>query len=294
MHLTKHHGLGNDFLVALDDHQRDGLVVDGALALALCDRRRGLGADGLIHGATPTAAQAAQGIDVVMHLFNADGSRAEMSGNGIRCLGQAVAMARELEQGTVTALTDAGVRALTIGPAPTASGNGRLPAAGPAVPGGMTVQVQVGMGVPGPGPHVPDPVAEFLPARFATVDMGNPHLVIAVPSADELEAIDLTTDGAWLERQFPQGVNVEYITARPDRSGLTLRVWERGAGITEACGTGACAATLEAHRWGLVDRRVQVAMPGGDAEVVLEDDGSITLIGPATFVAHIEIAGQVV
>ncbi len=289
MHLTKHHGLGNDFLVALDDHHPDGVVVDGPRAIALCDRRRGIGADGLIHGAAPTTAQQADGIDVVMHLFNADGSRAEMSGNGIRCLAQAVAMARGLTHGTVHALTDAGRRPLTILPAAPSN-----PEPDPVHRGaGPTVLVEVGMGVPGPGPHVPDPVAEFLPAPFGTVDMGNPHLVIGVPTADHLEAIDLRTDGAWLEQQFPQGVNVEYITASPDRTGLALRVWERGAGITEACGTGACAATLEAHRWGLVDRRVQVAMPGGDAEVVLEDDGSITLIGPATFVATIDSSDEV-
>ena len=113
MRLTKHHGLANDFLVALDEVNGRALTVDGGLARRLCDRRTGIGADGLIHGARPDAT-APTGADVVMHLFNSDGSRAEMSGNGIRCLVQALALARDTDGGSFTVLTDGGVRTLEL------------------------------------------------------------------------------------------------------------------------------------------------------------------------------------
>jgi diaminopimelate epimerase len=272
VHLTKHHGLGNDFLVALDEgNGGDASAVGPELARRWCDRRRGIGADGLIRGARPSDAERADGIDVVMHLFNADGSRAEMSGNGIRCLGQALAVARGITEGTVTVLTDAGLRPLTVAPGADADTD--------------TAVVSVGMGVPASGPRIPDPLAEQLDGRVGTVDMGNPHLVLLV---DDPASIDLAHQGAWLERQFPEGVNVEFI-AVPDPGTIELRVWERGAGITEACGTGACAAAHEARRWDLAGDRVRVRMPGGDAEVVHEADGSVTLIGPAVLVGTVEL-----
>jgi diaminopimelate epimerase len=270
--LSKHHGLGNDFLVALDDRNGRSLSIDGAVARALCDRRRGIGADGLIHGARPSDEQAANGIAVVMHLYNSDGSRAEMSGNGVRCLGQAVVQSRggDAVPVRVDVLTDAGRRSLDVRPGP----------------GPEAVEVSVAMGRPRPGPRVAEALEDFLPGRHGTVDMGNPHLVILVPDPD---GVDLTTEGAWLERQFPHGVNVEYIAPDGD-GGLNLRVWERGAGITEACGTGACAAAFEAHRWGLVGDEVRVTMPGGAAVVLLDDDGSVTLVGPSVFIADVDVA----
>jgi diaminopimelate epimerase len=276
--LSKHHGLGNDFLVALDERNRRHLGIDGDAARRLCDRRRGIGADGLVHGAAPTDEQAANGIDVVMHLFNSDGSRAEMSGNGIRCLGQAVARRREptgTDGTTVAVLTDAGRRTLIV----TDGGPGG---------GGDTVDVSVGMGRPGAGPHIPEALDEFFISRHGTVDMGNPHLVVLVSDPG---AVQLATEGAWLEKQFPHGINVEYI-ALDDTTGLQLRVWERGAGVTEACGTGACAAAFLAHRWGLVGDDVQVSMPGGAARVRLEVDGSVTLIGPSAFVADVDVQDE--
>lgn len=285
MQLTKHHGLANDFLVALDEVNGSDLSVDGELARRLCDRRTGIGADGLIHGARPDPADPAQAeVDVVMHLFNADGSRAEMSGNGIRCLGQALANARQVGEATLRVGTDAGIRTLSV----------REDAEG------RTATVSVSMGPAGPGPVVPTPLVEAIDGRFQTVDMGNPHLVVLV---DEPSSIDLASEGAWLEGQFPGGVNVEFIAVTgPDV--LSLAVWERGAGITPACGTGACASAHVAHSWGLVGDRVRVEMPGGAAEVQLpsSDDGSdaapgaldasrdIVLIGPAQLVGTIEVA----
>jgi len=262
--LSKHHGLANDFLVVLDEVNGPQRDIDGDLAARLCDRRRGIGADGLIHGATPSPGD---DVDVVMHLFNADGSRAEMSGNGIRCLGQAVAVAREVHEATLRVRTDAGVRTLMVHESIDHRG----------------AMVSVNMGPVGPGPEVPPSVAESLTGRFATADLGNPHLVVEV---DDPGAVDLAAEGAWLEQQFEGGINIEFVAAAGDDS-VSMRVWERGVGVTEACGTGACAAGHVAHGWGLVADRVRIVMPGGSAEVELGDD--VVLIGPAQLIATVEL-----
>jgi len=300
--LTKHHGLANDFLIVLDELNGPGLVIDGETAIRLCDRRIGIGADGLIYGEAPTSGG---NVDVVMHLYNADGSRAEMSGNGIRCLGQAVAMARGVREAVLRIATDGGVRRVQV----EASEDLR------------TATVSVDMGPAQPGPLIPDEVAERLaifdaaaeaamtvespppesdpvddvvedpvvrtasarPSRSVTIDMGNPHLVIAVADPSE---VDLIAEGPWFEQRFADGINIEFIAATGPDS-LDLRVWERGAGVTQACGTGACAAAHAANAWGLVGERVLVAMPGGVAEVVLGT--TVTLIGPASHVATVEV-----
>lgn len=274
MHLTKHHGLGNDFLVALEeiDGPLDG---SAALARALCDRRRGIGADGFIIGGRPASdATTPDGrtIDVVMRLWNADGSRAEMSGNGIRCLGQAFAMAQGDATGTYVVATDGGIRELVV-ESDVATG---------------LAAVNVSMGIVSDGPEIPAAVIDRLgSAQFATLDLGNPHLVIVAPHLDE---IDLVGEGSWLESQFADGVNVEFITVTSDHS-IDLLVWERGAGVTEACGTGATAASVLAHRWGLVSRDVRVTMPGGAADVFVgEGADEPVLSGPSQYIAAIEVA----
>ena len=232
MRLTKHHGLGNDFLVALEEV--DGpLHGDATMARALCDRRRGLGADGFIIGARPRDGQlAADGapIDVVMQLWNADGSRAEMSGNGIRCLGQALAMARDEHSVTLRIDTDGGERTLVVHD----DAEHRL------------ATVSVTMGPVGAGPDIPRSVSErLIEHRHGTADLGNPHLVVLVP---DLSLVDLVGTGSWIEKEFAAGVNVEFISVGPEPDTLDLLVWERGAGVTEACGTGATAAAQLAHQ----------------------------------------------
>ena len=287
--LTKHHGLANDFLVALDEVNGRGLAVDGELARRVCDRRLGIGADGLIHGAT---AEPGSGVDVVMHLYNADGSRAEMSGNGIRCLAQAVALAREERELHLAIATDGGVRQVWV---TAADADDRV------------AHAEAHMGKVRPGPEVPPAVVERLgrpgPAqarRFATAEVGNPHLVVEVADPN---VVDVADEGAWIEAQFPDGVNVEFVAPAADGS-LVMRVWERGAGITEACGTGACATASVFHAWGWApprqsgsaagadggsDPTIRVAMPGGDATVELQADGEAVLSGPVHHVATLEI-----
>jgi diaminopimelate epimerase len=259
--LTKHHGLGNDFLVVFHPGAEDLAV----LAKRLCDRRRGIGADGMLVG------EPADGYAARMVLFNADGSRAEMSGNGIRCFAQALA-ARRGDLDPQTILTDAGPRRVELWPTEDP----------------LTILGAVDMGAVGDLPE-PDGWAAVGtdPGRpVAHLDLGNPHTVVGV---DDVHALDL----AALGRLVPQ-INLEVVSPGPQRDAITMRVHERGAGVTEACGTGAAAAAWAAARWGLVDPdapQLVVHMDGGDARVTLHAPapGHVTLTGPATFVGTIEI-----
>jgi len=260
LRLTKHHGLGNDFLVALESHNQ-GLVPDPEVARALCDRRRGLGADGCIYGLAggPDA-------DLQMVLLNADGSEAEISGNGIRCLAQAWLRSQGIDEGAVRIQTAAGLRELR-----TVRGQGD------------ELWIRVEMGEVRPGPDLPFPARELPGSPWATLDVGNPHLVVVV---DDPSKVDLETLGPWVESRFALGVNLHVISVSD--GAIDLRVWERGVGITEACGSGATAAAAAAHAWGLVGSTVEVVMPGGSATVELSGD-SAALIGPTVFVAEVAV-----
>ena len=259
--MTKHHGLGNDFLVALAQ-DNPGLAPDPAVARALCDRRRGVGADGLILGLEPSE----EGDDACMVLLNADGSEAEISGNGIRCLAQALLRAAGRSEGSLRIETAGGVRALR-----TVRGDAD-----------GEVWIQVDMGQVRPGPSLAPASVAYAALHRATLDIGNPHLVLHV---EDPHAVDLAADGARLEAEYADGINVHFVDVRAaDR--MTLRVWERGAGVTEACGSGATAAVAAAHSWGLVGEHVEVAMPGGAAVVDVTDD-TLLLTGPSVFVAEV-------
>lgn len=263
LNLTKHHGLGNDFLIALGSTNAT-LIPDPALARALCDRRTGIGADGLIYGLDASE----PGNDACMVLLNADGSEAEISGNGIRCLGQALLRAGGLNEATLRVETAGGVRTLR------------------SVRGEVDTELwlQVDMGSAHPGPEI-GPASHHAEAdRITTVSIGNPHLVLLVPDADE---VDLTEVGPLLEADYETGINVHAVTVE-SRKNLRLRVWERGVGITQACGSGAVAATAAAQDWGLVDDRVNVAMPGGSA-VVERSGATLLLTGPTVFVAEVRV-----
>lgn len=277
--LTKHHGLGNDFLVWLTDDP--AAAADRAAwierARQWCDRSRGVGADGLIIGlrGQPTA-------DLVMTLINADGSAAEMSGNGIRCLAQAEAMRRGSAMGALAVSTDGGRRDVVfIAPQP-----------GEETPlvAGSTMTCAVDMGPAGPGPtfEQADAVlaATGLDVRgHGTYDVGNPHLVVLV---DDPFAIDVATVGPELEAHFSAGMNVHFVAPTPtEPDAMDLVVWERGAGITEACGTGATAVARAAHDWGLTSTEVAIHMPGGDVAVTVAEP--MILRGPATHIADVEV-----
>ncbi|GJM38894.1 MAG: diaminopimelate epimerase [Acidimicrobiales bacterium] len=262
---SKHHGLGNDFLVTLTDR----LPLDaGERAIALCDRHRGIGADGLIFGLQqPSGA-------VSMRLLNSDGSPAELSGNGLRCFAQALAIDRGVPHLEIDVDTPAGSRHCSVHA--TAERN--------------TVVATVDMGVvcPGPDPDVEDLIGSVGDAvrmvkRWETGDIGNPHVVCEV---DDPHEVDLAVAGPAIEAHFEEGVNVHFV-AVSGLNELTVRVWERGAGITNACGTGATVSAQFFHNWDLVGPKVVVRMPGGDALVDLR--GPLTLTGPATHVGDIEV-----
>jgi diaminopimelate epimerase len=258
MRLTKHHGLGNDFLVLLD---LDGIhPVGPEAAAALCDRRTGVGADGLIR-----VTAGGTGADVTMILFNADGSRAEMSGNGVRCLAQAVFQAGAAAPPTLRVATDAGVRTVTV-----------VDRTGP-----RTHRLSVDMGPA----TLADDQQEWLGdgvLHAARVDLGNPHLVLHVaPDAPGVAEL-----GERANRLVPGGINVEAVVPGDDPDLLEMTVYERGVGVTQACGTGACAAAVAAHAWELSPDRVTVLMPGGAVEVTL--GSSVTLTGDTTSVAVLD------
>jgi diaminopimelate epimerase len=203
-----------------------------------------------------------------MTLHNADGSRAEMSGNGIRCLAQAVARARGAERVELAVATDAGIRRVEVTP-----GDGR------------TVHVRVDMGAvtPADAPALP----ELRTAKDVLgASVGNPHVVALFADRDALAA---AADAFSARVGVDSTRNVEFVLAGPGADELTMRVVERGAGETLACGTGACAAAWAAERWGLVGRRVTVHMPGGSAVVELGDE-TVDLIGPSVLIAEIEVA----
>ena len=263
MRLTKHHGLGNDFLVLLD---LDATApVTPALARAVCHRHTGVGADGLLHVTRSPSA------DVAMALYNADGGRAEMSGNGISCLAQAVADAGIVAGGIVVVATDAGVRTVHLEP----SGDSH------------TDRATVDMGAAKVGEDEVEWLDQHV-LRAARVDIGNPHLVLHAPRLDS--DIDLVARGASINELVPEGINVELIAAGPLDDELTMRVYERGVGLTEACGTGACASAAAAYQWGLCGPRVAVRQPGGPADVEIGDTIAMTV--PVVHVATIEFFAE--
>jgi len=261
--LSKLHGLGNDFLVVLEDAPASGATVDGDLARHLCDRHEGIGADGLIVG-TRLGAPGADDCYLGFRLWNADGNEAEMSGNGIRCLAHAALDAGWVPEGTpFGVMTPAGRREVTIRRADEGGATWGTVEMGEAKVRGEVDRCNIGHG-------------QLL------VDVGNPHLVVLGPAPS---TVDVATLGPALEATDPAGLNVEFVALGPGPDELTMRVWERGVGETEACGTGACAAAAALHHWGRVGTAVTVHQPGGVAAVELHPDGTVTLAGPSVHIA---------
>ena len=276
LRLHQLHGLGNDFLVALVDELP--AEADAArTAAALCHRSTGIGADGLIYSVLDSSSDGPDRA-ATMRLWNSDGSPAEVSGNGLRCLAHAIARTLGAAELDIVVHTVAGPRRCSIRPTET--------------PGTVTGTTEMGTAGPGPQPdrlsHSPVVAVSGIlgpdaVARWATLDVGNPHVVLAV--ADPAE-VPLDPAGPAVEAVFSGGINVHFgAVTGPDE--LTLGVWERGAGATAACGTGAVAAAAVFHRWGDVGQNVIVRMVGGEARVDLSEP--VTLTGESTFVATVDV-----
>jgi len=259
----KYHGLGNDFVVV--DRRASGKDVDDDTVRRWCDRHFGVGADGVL------AILPAEGAAGRMVVHNADGSIAQMCGNGLRCVVKHLA---EHEAGKPARLE-------------VDTGAGRL-VSDIEWDGDRVATVTVAMGpamleapiLPAGGPFVQKPIDG---QTGTAVSMGNPHLVLLDTPPERAEAL-----GAALEHHasFPERTNVEFVAPRKE-GGLTVRVWERGVGLTLACGTGACAAVTAAALDGRVpfDEWVPVALPGGVLEIKVKADRSMVwLKGPVAYV----------
>ena len=268
MRVSKFDAWGNDFLV-LDVAQLRSVGIDEAavawpeVSRAWCNRASGIGADGLL------LLERIDDVDARMRLYNSDGSTAEMSGNGARCFAHALFRSDAARGERVYRLhTDAGVREVTVGERDSNS----IVA---TVDMGEVSTIDAPANWAAIGAHPDRPVVH--------VSVGNPHTVVGV---DDVDLVDV----GQLGRQVPQ-VNLEIIAPGPGRNAITMRVHERGAGVTQACGTGACASAWAALRWGLVSsttERVEVTvhMPGGDAVVTVNAPiaGRVSLTGPAQYI----------
>ncbi|KUR71614.1 diaminopimelate epimerase [Novosphingobium fuchskuhlense] len=254
----KMHGLGNDFIV-IDARPLSGngpVAMSAARAAALAERRTGIGCDQLIVLEPSTEA------DVRMRIFNADGSEVEACGNATRAVGMLLGGAQRIE---------------TLGGmlASTATAGGASVDMGPARFGWDEIPLAYAMDTL----HMPVGWEEL--ENPAAVNVGNPHVVFFVPDAD---AVDLARLGPVIETDplFPEKVNVG-VASVTGPSHLRLSVWERGVGLTRACGTGACAAAVLALRRRLVTGPVRVELPGGPLEIAWEPGGTILMTGPAAF-----------
>lgn len=276
MKFTKMQGIGNDYIY-VNCFEEKVPADPAALSRRLSDRHFGIGSDGLIL-IRPT-----ENGDAMMDLYNADGSRAMMCGNGIRCVGRYVYERGIAKKETLRIDTLSGVKTLRLD-----------------VVNGKVRSIEVDMGEP---ILKPEAIPVLLPGKqvvsvpveigkenvsITCVSMGNPHCILFVEDVDALELEKLGPHFEW-NPLFPQGVNTEFIQILPDGS-LKMRVWERGSGETWACGTGACASVVAACLCKKAKRQSVVHLRGGDLDIHWrEEDGHVMMRGPAAFVFDGEI-----
>lgn len=267
---SKYQGLGNDFVLVDNRHQSDP-VLSPEQAIKVCDRNFGVGADGVIFLLPGTA-----DTDYTMRIFNADSSEPEMCGNGIRCLARYIADLESVKTATYHIQTRAGV----ITPQIQADGQVTVDMGCPRL---LAAQIPTSLG-PAEAPVIEQPLEVAGQSWLVTcVSMGNPHCVTFV---DDVTAVSLATLGPQFEHHpaFPQRTNTEFIeVVQPDY--LKMRVWERGAGATLACGTGACAALVAGVLTGRCQHRVTVELPGGCLEIDWPAaDQPVAMSGPTQLV----------
>jgi diaminopimelate epimerase len=266
MRFAKYHGVGNDFVMVADP--QDGLELTPELVRRLCDRRFGIGGDGVIRAAPGDGTT-----DLFMDYINSDGSVGEMCGNGIRCLAVFARVEGLTHSDKLTVGTRAGPKTVW------ALGDGRV-----RVDMGAPIFDPKSIPVAWDGPDALNMKVELGDETLeaAVLSVGNPHAVLFV---DDPAVAPVRELGPALEHHdaFPNGANVEFVRVdSPER--LHMRVWERGSGETLACGTGACAAAIAARLLGGAEPTVTVTLPGGDLEVSwsgsVSDEAPVLLTGP--------------
>ncbi len=260
------HGIGNDFVMINGFRESEPYEGWNDLALSICDRKYGVGADGLIIASPGVATKFG------MRMFNPDGSESEMCGNGIRCYAIFVTSQELTNDREIPVETGAGLLHLTL------NSDKRV-----TVDMGLArlSREEIGMGGFPEDTFISQPVGDY----FGTaVSMGNPHLVIFV---DDVANVPLAKVGPILEHVelFRARVNVHFVQVE-SRSHLIQRTWERGAGMTLACGTGACACAVAAFLNGLADRQVKIDLPGGQLQIHYLESGRVLMTGPAVTSFH--------
>jgi diaminopimelate epimerase len=268
----KMHGLGNDFVVF--DARDSALSVSREQARAIADRRRGIGCDTLVI-IGPGAADA----DASVSFINADGQESESCGNATRCVARLLMEERGLprvrlsSKGGMLSCSDAGKGLVTVDMGAARLDWQQIPLARAVDTNGFTLELPGGA------------------MTASAVSVGNPHCVLFVADADAAPVARL---GPHIETLplFPSRVNVEFAQIL-DRQNIRMRVWERGVGITQACGTGACAAAVAAARRGLTERKVDVALDGGILSIEWRQDGHVLMSGPtaAPFRGYVDLNG---
>ncbi len=264
MKLAKFHGLGNEFLIASVDALPDN---PDELARIFCDYSAGPGADGLIFNLPMEDTE----IDAQMALYNSDGTRAEISGNGLRCLAHHVYLKQDIEK-NIRIRTDVGDREAQIQEAQTSESLIRVEMGSPTIGSDLNnseLTEKVGAGS----------------IRAGYVDVGNPHIVVQF---ENIGLVNIASLGPLIEKACSEsGINVHVVEVS-DRSSILMHTWERGVGVTKACGSGAVASACKTQNWGLVDSQIQVVMPGGEAQVKIENH-EVYLTGKSEFVGEYEV-----
>ena len=277
MHFTKMHGAGNDYIYI--NCMKEKVDNPSELSIRLSHRHFGIGSDGII------LIKPSDKADFMMDIYNADGSRAKMCGNGIRCVAKYVYDHGLTDKEVIDIDTLSGVKTIAL------------------IREGNTVTgARVDMGEPvleaakipvkaDKSPVVDVPVSfgsGFSQMRMTCVSMGNPHAVFFAEDVDNLELAKIGPD---IEKNdiFPEGVNAEFIELT-DREHIKMRVWERGSGETMACGTGACASVVAASLNGFTERKAEVALLGGKLTIEWEEkDNHVYMTGPAVTVFEGEV-----
>ena len=253
MRFTKMHGLGNDYIYVYGPVPDD--IED--LSKRLSDRHKGIGGDGMIYISPSGCA------DFAMRIFNADGSEGAMCGNGIRCVGKYVYDKGYTDKKELRIETKSGIRTVRL-----ATVLGRVTGA----------SVDMGYAWPGEDMKLSLPCGEV---SCVPVSVGNPHAVVFCEDAD---SVPMERDGKALSGHpaFPGGVNAEFVHVEGENR-IRMRVWERGSGMTMACGTGACASAAAAVKKGYCrpGTPVTVVLDGGELEITVGDDRGVTMTGPA-------------